>query len=222
MAEGKNLQIKRGLVSIIGTLLAGELGWATDTKVLYVGDGAANKAVLMASQASAAGLALMDDANAAAQLTTLGITASASELNNIHSMTVAGLELINDGTAAAQRATLGTAAYSEGTWTPTLNAVTVNGSAPVMTGWYRVIGNLVFVICTIAAGTGGNTSVVLTGGTSYITGLPFAPVIASPALFECEFPFIVNVVMITAGQVFLNVASVTATNRVTVSAVYLK
>lgn len=72
MAEGKNLQIKRGIVSTIGTLMAGEVGWATDTEVLYVGNGAANKAVLMGSQASAAGLALLDDANAAAQRVTLG------------------------------------------------------------------------------------------------------------------------------------------------------
>jgi hypothetical protein len=75
MAEGKHLQLKRGLVSTIGTLLAGELGWGTDNEVLYVGNGVANKAVLMASQATAAGLALMDDANAAAQIATLGLDA---------------------------------------------------------------------------------------------------------------------------------------------------
>jgi hypothetical protein len=78
MAEGtRHLQIKRGVVSGIPTLAAGELGWATDTKILYVGDGAANNAVLMASQATAAGLALLDDANAAAQLATLGAAAQA-------------------------------------------------------------------------------------------------------------------------------------------------
>jgi hypothetical protein len=56
MAEGtRHLQIKRGVVSGIPTLAAGELGWATDTKILYVGDGAANHAVLMLPSGTAHG-----------------------------------------------------------------------------------------------------------------------------------------------------------------------
>ena len=42
MAEGKHLQIKRGLKSAMGILAAGELGLATDENALYIGDGAAN------------------------------------------------------------------------------------------------------------------------------------------------------------------------------------
>jgi hypothetical protein len=55
MAEGNHLQIKRGLFANIGTLAAGELALATDTNVLYVGDGAANHAVLMLPSGTAHG-----------------------------------------------------------------------------------------------------------------------------------------------------------------------
>jgi hypothetical protein len=65
----------RGPASGLPTLEAGQLGWTTDTHILYVGTGTGNLAVLMASQATAAGLALMDDANAAAQIATLGLDA---------------------------------------------------------------------------------------------------------------------------------------------------
>jgi hypothetical protein len=61
MAEGKNLQIKRGLFSTIGTLLIGELGYATDSKVLYVGDGAANHAVAMIEGATFTGAIVVPD-----------------------------------------------------------------------------------------------------------------------------------------------------------------
>jgi hypothetical protein len=115
MAEGKHLQIKRGIVSTIGVLSAGEPGWATDTKVLYIGDGATNNAVLMASQATAAGLALMDDANAAAQIATLGLDADIATLALPANTTIsaAGAELINDADATAQIATLGAVATGD-------------------------------------------------------------------------------------------------------------
>jgi hypothetical protein len=87
----------------------------------------------------------------------------------------AGKDLMDDANAAAQLATLGTAAYSEGTWTPVLVGFTVVGTAPVLTGVYAKIGHLVYVTLNIAAGSGGNTSVACSGGgTSTITGLPFA------------------------------------------------
>ena len=172
MAEGKNLQIKRGTVATIGTLMAGEPGWATDTEILYVGNGAANKAVLMASQASAAGLALLDDASATVQIATLGLDADIATLALPANTTIsaAGAELINDADAAAQLATLGTAAYSEGTWTPVLTGFTIVGSAPIALGVYRRIGNLMSIACTILAGDFGNTSVAAANPTSVITG----------------------------------------------------
>jgi hypothetical protein len=58
MAEGRHLQVKRGLFANIGTLAAGELALATDTNVLYVGDGAANHAVLMLPSGTAHGALL--------------------------------------------------------------------------------------------------------------------------------------------------------------------
>jgi hypothetical protein len=72
MAQETIMKAYRGPASGLPTLEAGQLGWTTDTHILYVGTGTGNLAVLMASQATAAGLALLDDANAAAQLVTLG------------------------------------------------------------------------------------------------------------------------------------------------------
>lgn len=77
MAAGTIVKAYRGPASSLPTLEAGQLGFTTDTEILYVGDGVANHAILMGSQATAAGLALLDDANAAAQLTTLGAAAKA-------------------------------------------------------------------------------------------------------------------------------------------------
>lgn len=59
--------------------------------------------------------------------------------------------------------------YEEGTWTPVLNGFTVIGSTTVA-GTYVRMGNIVFARCTISAAT----SIASTGGTSNITGLPFA------------------------------------------------
>ena len=77
MAAGTIMKAYRGPAATLPTLEAGQFGWTTDTHILYVGTGTGNLAVLMASQATAAGLALIDDANAAAQLTTLGAAAQA-------------------------------------------------------------------------------------------------------------------------------------------------
>lgn len=96
-------------------------------------------------------------------------TYAASEITNI---SAAGQALIDDADAAAQRATLGTAAYSEGTWTPTLVSFTIVGSAPAVVGYYKRIGNLLFTQCVISGGTGGNTSVAATMSQSRITGCP--------------------------------------------------
>lgn len=106
--------------------------------------------------------------NVDADLATLALPANTT-------ISAAGAELINDANAAAQLATLGTAAYSEGTWTPVLNSFTIVGSAPALVGTWKRIGNLVFVGCTVAAGTGGNTSVACTQITSSISGLPVSP-----------------------------------------------
>ncbi len=76
MAQGTIVKAYRGPAASLPTLEAGQLGFTTDTKILYVGDGVANHAILMGAQATAAGLALMDDANAAAQLVTLGAAAA--------------------------------------------------------------------------------------------------------------------------------------------------
>jgi hypothetical protein len=60
--------------------------------------------------------------------------------------------------------------YEEGTWTPVINSFTVNSGTFTGTGKYTKIGNLVTVRMIQ---TGGNIS--WTGGSSHISGLPFAP-----------------------------------------------
>lgn len=89
-------------------------------------------------------------------------------------ISAAGHALIDDADATAQLATLGTTAYSEGTWTPTLNSATIVGAAPSVLGRYKRIGNLVFVALTIAAGASGNTSVAFVNATTFIGNLPVA------------------------------------------------
>lgn len=87
--------------------------------------------------------------------------------------TAAGRAILDDANATAQIATLGAAAYSEGTWTPVLEGLTVVGAAPALAGKYKRIGNLVFFTCSISAGSGGNTSVACPPY-AYIEGLPFS------------------------------------------------
>lgn len=86
-----------GLTSISGlTTSANKMIYTTDSDVYAVAD------------LTAAGRALLDDASAAAQLVTLGITlTTAAEINAIHGITSAGSALLDDANAAAQLVTLG-------------------------------------------------------------------------------------------------------------------
>jgi len=59
--------------------------------------------------------------------------------------------------------------YEEGTWTPTLSGFTTSGTVTA-TGSYRRIGSIMYIRAQIAV-SGGTTA--CTGGTSYLTGLPF-------------------------------------------------
>lgn len=73
--------------------------------------------------------------------------------------------------------------YSEGVWTPTTDGLTVIGTAPVITGAWKRIGNLYFISCVIAAGSGGNTSVTCTGtGNRGIHGVPVSPAYNVPCV----------------------------------------
>lgn len=109
MAAGTIMKAYRGPAASLPTLEAGQLGFTTDTEIMYVGDGATNHAILMGSQATAAGLALLDDANAAAQIATLGLDADIATLSLPASTTItaAGAALIDDAAATNQITTLG-------------------------------------------------------------------------------------------------------------------
>jgi hypothetical protein len=100
--------------------------------VLYVGDGATNNAVLMASQATAAGLALLDDANAAAQLVTLlgATSATAAELNQLDGVTLGTMAAATatDYIAKAILTAHGDLIYATGSATPAVLAHGAEGS----------------------------------------------------------------------------------------------
>jgi hypothetical protein len=76
---------------------------------LVVFDATTGKLIKDGGAATAAGLALLDDANAAAQIATLGLDADLATFAVPANTTIsaAGAELVNDATAADQRATLG-------------------------------------------------------------------------------------------------------------------
>jgi len=61
--------------------------------------------------------------------------------------------------------------YETGTWTPVLNSFATTGTVTPFGGIYTKIGNIVYVECAINATAG---TLAGTGGTSYISGLPFA------------------------------------------------
>lgn len=131
----KTILIKRGTVANLPNLQEGEFGWATDTKELYVGDGAgapvqvsyATVAALLAAYSldaslttlslpdnttiSAFGKTLIDDADASAALTTLGIDADIATFALPANTTISAFAktLLDDTSASAMRATIGAA-----------------------------------------------------------------------------------------------------------------
>jgi hypothetical protein len=104
MAEGKTLQIKRGLASTIGTLAAGELGFTTDTEVLYVGDGATNHII---GPAPAAGQPTLNGNGTAGVVQFASWIAASVGTDN--SLAINALEL---GTIAALKASLSGATFT--------------------------------------------------------------------------------------------------------------
>lgn len=135
----KKIQFKRGLYAGLPSLEEGEPGWATDTKELYVGDGSATPvkinwptiaeflsdygldssletfALPDDTTISAYGKTLVDDANASAALTTLGVSAFAKTL-------------LDDAAAVNARATLGETDYWVSDYASLTAAVAAIGS----------------------------------------------------------------------------------------------
>lgn len=124
---GKTIQFRRGVVSNLPNLAAGEPGWATDTSALYVGDGVgapvkistsisdlgldadlATFALPADTTISAFGKTIVDDANAAAVLATLSLDADIATLALPANTTISAFAktLLDDTSATAAKATL--------------------------------------------------------------------------------------------------------------------
>tara|TARA_R100001510_G_C7593406_1_gene162377 strand:+ start:37 stop:567 length:531 start_codon:yes stop_codon:yes gene_type:complete len=125
------IQIRRGTASdwtsANPTLASGEIGYETDTAFLKIGDGSTNwNSLAYTLKQTAAGKAILDDADAAAQRTTLGITNIGSYTGQIE--TVADKTYTIDPGAATARVITGFYIKSaSGTVTATLK----NASATV-------------------------------------------------------------------------------------------
>ena len=131
------------------TAIAG-LTSAADKGIQFTGSGTAAMYDL-----TTAGKALLDDANAAAQLVTLGLTASAAELNIMDGVTATAAELSKlAGTPAGLTST--EIGYLDGV-TSSIQTQLDNGSISTATFW-DALGDL-------AVGTGSNTASRLAVGT---------------------------------------------------------
>ena len=124
------------------------------------------------SSATAAGLALMDDANAAAQLVTLGLTATAAEINALDGLSTIGEIFLGAADGAAQRAILG---FSQVTGTPRRlvlpgGMIIQGGSGTTTTSGVTVTFPLAFsVSTTFVLGTlsaGGNALITFSSLTA--------------------------------------------------------
>ncbi|MES0327090.1 MAG: hypothetical protein ABUK13_02755 [Gammaproteobacteria bacterium] len=135
---------------------------------------------------------MLDDPTAAAALITLGLTATAAEINTLDGVTAFVATLFNDETAsafmdtlgitayaqtllddadaAAARATLGVNAEEKGTFTPTIYGGTTPGSPTysLQNGWYSINGDTAHIEINIILSAKGGLA-----GELRIGGLPF-------------------------------------------------
>jgi hypothetical protein len=104
----KTILFKRGTEANLPDLQEGEPGWAKDTKQFYVGDGS-GAPVKVGTEVSDFMDTVLDDANAAAVIATLGLDADLATLSLPASTTISafGKTIVDDANAAAVIATLG-------------------------------------------------------------------------------------------------------------------
>lgn len=140
---------------------------------------------------TAAGRALLDDANAAAQLTTLGAAAvgqttyvgtTAIALNRASAaQALTGIDSIGFPATQVPSADVNTLDdYEEGTWTPTVRGSTTAGTGTYAfrSGVYTKVGR--FVAFTMVMGWTAHTGT----GNIEITGLPFTAAGEAPAVIN--------------------------------------
>lgn len=134
-------------------------------------DGTTGKVIKDGGVVTAAGLALLDDASAAAQATTLGLGTGNSPTFTALTLTNGQIVFPAAQVPSANANTLDD--YEEGTWTPTLTFATpgdVSVSYVVRVGEYTKIGNRVIVSYDVVTSAFTHTTA---SGNVQVTGLPF-------------------------------------------------
>lgn len=138
-------------------------------------NGTTGKVIKDGGTVTAAGLALLDDANNAAQRTTLGLGTGDSP--TFTALTLSNGQLVFPATQVPSANANTLDDYEEGTWTPVLTFATpgdLSVTYSVQVGSYTKVGRLVNTTCRVVTSAFTHTTA---GGVCQLTGLPFTPVI---------------------------------------------
>lgn len=161
--------------SLANSIVTGPASSGDGNLVLF--NGTTGKVIKDGGTVTAAGLALLDDANAAAQRTTLGVGTGDSP--TFTALTLSNGQIVFPATQVPSANANTLDDYEEGTWTPTLTFATPGDLAvtySTQSGFYTKIGRFVSIQCNVAASSFTHTTA---SGQFRISGLPFVPAISS-------------------------------------------
>lgn len=155
---------------LANSLVSGPASSGDGNIALY--SGTTGKVIRDGGVVTAAGLALLDDASASAQRTTLGVGTGDSP--TFTSLTLTNGQIAFPATQVPSAGANTLDDYEEGTWTPTLTFATPGDLSVAYTnrtGIYTKIGNLVFLGYAVITSTFTHTT---SSGDLRLTGAPFA------------------------------------------------
>lgn len=156
---------------LTNSLVSGPASSGDGNLVLF--NGTTGKIIKDGGTVTAAGLALLDDANAAAQATTLGLGTGNSP--TFTALTLSNGQIVFPATQVPSAGANTLDDYEEGTWTPVLTFITPGDLSVVytnQTGFYTKIGRFVQISFVVETSTFTHTTA---SGACQVTGLPFAP-----------------------------------------------